>query len=473
MIEFILNNQKIITDKPYGTSLLDFIRKESHLLGTKIGCREGDCGACTVLEGSLKNSELRYKSIVSCLSPLINAHGKHIVTIEGLNMEALTPVQKSIADNSATQCGFCTPGFVVSLTGHLLSSEKKDSLQSISGNICRCTGYKSIEKAAHEVDDLKATLLKGSEIEAMIEKGWLPEYFLHIQDRLSKIVFNDHKDDLNEMLIGGGTDLMVQGPDKVRQSSIKSTENNIPNSIEIVDEKVKIGAGISMNDFVNHQLINSNFPKLKDFFPLIASDQIRNMGTLAGNIVNASPIGDLSILLLALNSRLIIENSNKKTREVLLKDFFLDYKEVDLNKDETIKFIVFDNNKNGQRINFEKVSKRTYLDIASVNSALSISINNEIIERIKFSAGGISAIPKFMSQTSNFLKGKELNLLTLESALEIMQSEISPISDIRGSVEYKRLLIRQLFLQHFLKLFPEKFDEKEILKLMITNTIAV
>jgi len=473
VIEFILNNQKIITEKANGSSLLDFIRKDNHLLGTKIGCREGDCGACTVLEGSLSNSELTYKSIVSCLTPLINAHGKHIVTIEGLNMEDLSPVQKSMSDNSATQCGFCTPGFVVSLTGHLLSSDKNDPLQSIGGNICRCTGYKSIEKVAYEIDDLKGALLKGSEIKSMIEKGWLPEYFLSIQKRLSEFDQLENQETNAEILIGGGTDLMVQVPEKVRQASIKSTKNNIPNSIEIVDGKVKIGTGISMNDFVNHQIIILNFPKLKDFFPLIASDQIRNMGTLAGNIVNASPIGDLSILLLALNSRLIIENSNKKTRQVLLKDFFLDYKKIDLGTVEVIKYIVFDTPKKVQKINFEKVSKRTYLDIASVNSAISISINNEIIEGISFSAGGISAIPKFMSQTSNFLKGKKLNVETMESAIEIMQSEISPISDIRGSAEYKRLLLRQLFLQHLLKLFPEVFDEKEILKLMITNTIAI
>ena len=473
MIEFILNDQKIITEKPNGSSLLDFIRKESHLLGTKVGCREGDCGACTVLEGSLNNSELTYKSIVSCLTPLINAHGKHIVTIEGLNMEVLSPVQESMSDNSATQCGFCTPGFVVSLTGHLLSSDKNDPLQSISGNICRCTGYKSIEKAAHEIDDLKGALLKGSEIKSMIEKGWLPDYFLSIQKRLSDFDQLENQETTAEILIGGGTDLMVQVPEKVRQSAIKSTENNIPNSIEIEEGKIKVGAGISMNNFVNHQIIDSNLPKLKDFFPLIASEQIRNMGTLAGNIVNASPIGDLSILLLALNSQLIIENSNKEIRQVLLNEFFLDYKKVDLKKYETIKFIVFDNNKKGQRINFEKVSKRTYLDIASVNSALSISVDKGIIQELSFSAGGIAAIPKFMSNTNNFLKGKKLDIHNLESVLDILQNEISPISDIRGSKDYKRLLIRQLFLQHFLKLFPEVFSEDEIYKLMTTNKIAV
>lgn len=471
MIEFILNNQKIITEKANGSSLLDFIRKESHLLGTKIGCREGDCGACTVLEGSLKNNELTYKSIVSCLTPLINAHGKHIVTIEGLNMEDLSAVQKSMADNSATQCGFCTPGFVVSLTGYLLSSDKKDPLQSISGNICRCTGYKSIEKAAHEIDDLKGSLLMGSEINSMIKKGWLPDYFSNIQQRLSKINSDKQQDNIGEILIGGGTDLMVQVPEKIRQVLLSSTSTKIPNNIDYKDGRIKVGAGINMSDFIHHHIIISNLPQLKDFFPLIASEQIRNMGTFAGNIVNASPIGDLSILLLSLNSQLIIEKTDQNTRKVLLKDFFLDYKKIDLRIDEVIKFIVFDKPKKGQKINFEKVSKRTYLDIASVNSAISINVNNEIIESISFTAGGIAAIPKYMSKTSNFLMGKKLELSTLELSIDILQNEILPISDIRGSKEYKRLLIRQLFLQHFLKLFPEFFEGQEIYKLMTTNTM--
>ena len=473
MIEFILNNQKIITNKPEGTSLLDFIRKDANLLGTKVGCREGDCGACTVLEGSLKNNELSYKSIVSCLTPLLNVQGKHIVTIEGLNMEELSPVQKSIADNSATQCGFCTPGFVVSLTAHLLTSENKDPLHSISGNICRCTGYKSIEKAAHEIDDLKGSLLIGSEIKSMIEKEWLPEYFSSINQRLLQLNALEEQSYTGEILVGGGTDLMVQQSEKIRQTSITNTENNILNTIEIKDGRIKVGAGISMSDFVNHPVINSEFPQLKGFSPLIASEQIRNMGTLAGNIVNASPIGDMSILLLALNSQLLIESKSSKVRQVQLKDFFQDYKKIDLTSGETIKFVVFDGFKSGQKINFEKVSKRTYLDIASVNSAFSIIIKNELIESVSFSAGGIAAVPKFMVKTNKFLKGKKLELETLESALEVLQNEISPISDIRGSKEYKRLLIRQEFLQHFLKLFPEYFSEDEIHKLMTTNKIVV
>ncbi len=156
MITFILNNEKVSTGSPAGSSLLDFVRYETGLPGTKIGCREGDCGACTVLMGSLENGTVSYKSIVSCLTPLVNVHGKHIVTVEGINTGHLSPVQKALVDNSATQCGFCTPGIVMSLTAFSLADTKptaETAIASVSGNICRCTGYKSIEKAAEAIAD--------------------------------------------------------------------------------------------------------------------------------------------------------------------------------------------------------------------------------------------------------------------------------------------------------------------------------
>lgn len=469
-MEFILNNQKIVTDKSNGVSLLDYIRKDAHLIGTKIGCREGDCGACTVLVGSLINNTLVYKSIVSCLTPLVNVQGKHIVTIEGINLENLSPVQKAISNNSATQCGFCTPGFVISLTAHLLSANSSNSKMAISGNICRCTGYKSIEKAADEVDNLKDTLLKGSEIDLMIEKGWLPEYFATIEGRLRELDIEKHKPN-STFLIGGGTDIMVQKLEMIRNSRLESSEYLIPSNIIIDAEEIQIGAGINMSDFFNNHIIKSSFPALKKFSYLIASEQIRNMATLAGNIVNASPIGDLSIIFIALNADLIIENKLTKTRRIKLADFFKDYKKTELQNKEVIKFIILDSSITEGKFNFEKVSKRTYLDIASVNTALSIKIHDDIIKDVLFSAGGVAPFPILLKNTISFLKGKKLNIDLLNKSIDILLKEISPISDIRGSKEYKSLLLKQLFIQHFVKLFPFYFTNSDIHKLLITNTL--
>jgi xanthine dehydrogenase small subunit len=468
MIEFILNDKKVTTDRPSGMSLLDFIRKEYHLFGTKIGCREGDCGACTVLEGSLKNGKINYKTIVSCLTPLANAHGKHIVTVEGLNMEELSPVQQAMADNAATQCGFCTPGFVVSLTGLLLSEEQKDPLQAISGNICRCTGYKSIEKAAVETGQLKQTIPDGKELETMLEKGWLPDYFADIPAMLKEI---RPQTIAPAIKIAGGTDLMVQQHDVIRNSDVHTLLNTLPSDITISDGKITIGSGINTNDFFHHPLISEHFPSLLKYAPLIASEQIRNMGTLAGNMVNASPIGDLNIILLALDTTLVIENTSGQTRETALKDFFLDYKKIDLKKNELIKYLQIRLPEKGLLFHFEKVSKRTYLDIASVNSAISITVDGNVISRISLSLGGMAAIPKYMEATCAFLTGKELSAATFDKALDILQQEITPIDDIRGSALYKRLLARQLFLQHFMALFSE-LPEEDFYRLMTTKIPA-
>jgi len=436
-------------------------------MGTKIGCREGDCGACTVLQGQLNNNHLTYQSIVSCLTPLANAHGTHIVTIEGLNTNTLNPAQKSIVDHAATQCGFCTPGFVVALTGHLLMGKEGHAKHAVGGNICRCTGYKSIEKATLEVDDIKPSLLKGHEINEMIERKWLPAYFSDIESRLTQIP--DAKQDTNSgVLMGGGTDLMVQKADTIRHQEIDATRKNLTIDVKLRNEKIFVGAGITVSDFFEHQIIQTHFPGLSAYAPLIASQQIRHMGTLAGNIVNASPIGDMSIILLALDATLIFDSS----RQLKLKDFYLDYKKTALQQGELISGIEIGFSLTGFKLHFEKVSKRTYLDIASVNSAFSIKTKNDIIQDLYFSAGGIGPYPKFMTNTCAYLKEKKLSTETLINALKIMQQEISPISDIRGSKTYKRLLLRQLFLQHFLKLFPHSFKETDLLQLMRTNTFA-
>ena len=185
MIQFILNKQSIETTLATGTTVLDFIRYHQHLTGTKIGCREGDCGACTVLVGDIVNGEMQYQSMTSCLMPLSNAHGKHIVTIEGLNMEKLSPVQQAIVDQGGTQCGFCTVGFVVSLSGHTLSNKPstyQNAIAAIDGNICRCTGYKSLERAALHITKLLEKRPNATDkINWLVEQAFIPSYFTEIK----------------------------------------------------------------------------------------------------------------------------------------------------------------------------------------------------------------------------------------------------------------------------------------------------
>ena len=190
MLRFILNEQSIETDLPTGSTVLDFIRYQKRLMGTKIGCREGDCGACTVLVGSLIDGELHYQSMTSCLMPLGNAEGKHIVTVEGINMKSLSPVQEAMVECNGTQCGFCTPGFVMSLTGFVLepSSNTRGAVAAIDGNICRCTGYKSIERAAANITEQVSDKPATGHLEWLVARGFIPSYFTGIADRLKELI---------------------------------------------------------------------------------------------------------------------------------------------------------------------------------------------------------------------------------------------------------------------------------------------
>ncbi len=466
MTTFILNNKKVHTTAHPGTTLLDFIRYNQDLPGTKIGCREGDCGACTVLEGRLKGDKLQYRSIVSCLTPLGNAHGKHIVTVEGLNMEKLSPVQQAMVDHNGTQCGFCTPGFVVSLTGHTMSHQKSDyegAIESMNGNICRCTGYKSIERAAISISNMLKNKNPEKPIEWLVENRFLPEYFVDIHDRLEHINNNPVDNKGGQQVIGGGTDLMVQRPDSIAESDLHLVfDNEQLKGITHQDGGIVIGAAATANDIMHSPLLNDLFPNIKKHFKLISSDPIRNMGTIAGNIVNASPIADLSIFFLALGASVKLVN-DKESRKLALHDLFLDYKKLDMKPGEYIESISFPLPQQSSAFNFEKVSKRTHLDIASVNSAIMINIENGHITGCRVSVGGVSPVPLYLKKCSDFLAGKPLTTAIISEAAGVLDLEIAPISDVRGSKEYKRLLARQLFYAHFLELFPEKFSFTELI----------
>ncbi len=477
MIQFILNNEVVKTSAHVGMTLLDFIRENKQLKGTKIGCREGDCGACTVLVGNLKDAKISYQSITSCISPLGNANGKHIVTVEGINLpEKLNTVQKSMADNYATQCGFCTPGFVVSMTGYAINSVEENSSKSnctdaISGNICRCTGYKSIEKAATSVTEKLEENNANNKMEWLINEGFVPDYFKTIPEKLKHLVIARREEQMTwqshsreSKIVANGTDLYVHNADKLSEENVNLIAGDDSlKGISFTDTICTLGANTTVTEMFEHKKLNTIFPKLKAFLKLVSSEQIRNMGTLGGNFVNASPIGDMSIFFLALNSSLSIMDSNGSVRKFPFSDFHQGYKKYDLKNDEVVHSISFLIPDSTTFFNFEKVSKRTHLDIASVNSAMKISISNDIISKIHISLGGVAPIPKYLKKTTQFLVGKSLSVKTIIEAESILQSEISPISDVRGASDYKRLLARQLFFAHFVELFPSNVSFQNLI----------
>ncbi|MCE7736867.1 MAG: 2Fe-2S iron-sulfur cluster binding domain-containing protein [Candidatus Heimdallarchaeota archaeon] len=451
--------------------LLDFIRYKQNLPGTKIGCREGDCGACTVLIGQIdENDEMVYRSIVSCLTPVSNVFGKHVVTIEGINLtDKLTIVQENLVKEGGTQCGACTPGFIVSLTNLLISNKPitdKSINLNLDGNVCRCTGYKSIEKAANNLVQL--VNFNGLDLHAAVEKEVIPGYFLEIKSKL-KILISEFEgiqadDNAQSHYIGGGTDLFVQKPDfMVEQNLIPLGKQTELSYVKRDGDYIRIGGSTTFSTLMDSDILQELFPKIIDDFSLIASTPIRNIATLGGNIVNASPIADTVIYFLVLNP-IITLTKDKSTREVNLLDFYLGYKQIDKSDGEIITELSFEVPRGNYKFNFEKVSKRTYLDIASVNSALYIELNaSNQIDVCHISAGGVAPVPKYLRNSSNLLLNKSVSNQLVRELLKVVDEEITPISDIRGSVEYKRLLLRQLVLAHFLTLFPDELQMEEIL----------
>ena len=505
MIAFYLNDQPIRTTEPPASALLDFVRYHEHLMGTKIGCREGDCGACTVLVGELDadSQTIAYQSMTSCLTPLGNAHGKHVVTVEGINAAGgrLTPVQQAIVDEGGSQCGFCTVGFVMSLTGHSLSRQPataQSTIAAIDGNICRCTGYKSLERAAATLTAQLATRPTQNALAWLSERYFVPEYFAAMPARLAQLrtetaaaeaaeeaaIAPAHgngaplvstsptghaqrqngqhpKDSLRhsvaQPLLGGGTDLLVQRLDELREQPVRLVFDQRGRRGIRHDSagRVVLGAATTASQLLDSELLRGLLPGLPAYLKLVSSTPIRNMGTVAGNFINGSPIGDLTILFLALGASITLADPAGATRELALPDLYLGYKKLAKDAAEQVTEISFPTPLPGDFFSFEKVSKRTHLDIASVNTAAWLRAEKGLIRAARVSAGGVGPVPLLLARTSAFLVGREVSTETMLAANAVMQAEISPISDVRGTADYKRLLLRQLLWAHFLRFAPE------------------
>ncbi|RZK20551.1 MAG: 2Fe-2S iron-sulfur cluster binding domain-containing protein [Hymenobacter sp.] len=501
MISFYLNDQPVHTTEPPASALLDFVRYHEHLMGTKIGCREGDCGACTVLVGEVDadGQHIAYQSMTSCLTPLGNVHGKHVVTVEGINQASgqLTPVQQAIVAENGAQCGFCTVGFVMSLTGHSLGEKpvtEQSTRAAIDGNICRCTGYKSLERAAAALTAELAERPSTNPVPWLREKQFVPAYFEAMPAQLAalraeaatesaatsaapnKFVVtasptvssspNGHAQGQNghangqfphatHPLLSGGTDLLVQQLDTLRAQPVRLLfDQSGRRVVRQAGGRVVLGAATTASQLLESEVMRGLLPRLPDYLKLVSSTPIRNMGTVAGNFVNASPIGDLTILFLALGADVTLADAAGAVRALPLAELYLGYKKLAKAADEQVTEISFPAPQAGDLFNFEKVSKRTHLDIASVNTAAWLRLENGVVVAARLSAGGVGPVPLLLARTGEYLLGRELSAATVAGANEVMQEEISPIGDVRGTAAYKRLLLRQLLWAHFLRFVP-------------------
>ena len=459
-IQFILNDKEVVVDfekenlSPT-TTVLNYLRGRSDCKGTKEGCAEGDCGACSVVLETVSDSSKEYKSVDSCLMFLPMLHGKRLMTVEGIGSSIdMHPVQQAMVHTDGSQCGFCTPGFISSL--YVLSKNTENPTReeiddSLTGNLCRCTGYSPIVEAAETLSNYtpKDEADFSQKIQALNTRGIISiefdgqEYFkpFTLKDALElKSKYPD------ALIVNGGTDiglLVTKRNEKLVQLIDISDVEEI-NGMSESKSKVTYGAGLSLEKVRMH--CEKIFPALFDMLTVFGSKQIRELGTLGGNVANASPIGDTPPVLLSFGASVVL-NSVEGKREMKLEDFITGYRTTALKANELITEIVIPVPDEKSIHKSYKISKRKDLDISTVSGGFALVLDKSKVAEIDLFYGGMAAETKHALKAEDFLKGKEWSRENVEHAMTLVDAEFTPISDARAEKEGRTLMARNLLLK--------------------------
>lgn len=445
--------------------LSSYLRYQRGITGTKIVCEEGDCGACTVLIGRVKNGAIEYKPINSCIQYLYQVDLTHVITVEGMSQNGeLNPVQESMVKCHGTQCGFCTPGFIMAMCSYF-DEKKAPEVQGIkdctTGNLCRCTGYEPILKAGMEVDINAIVPLAKMYPSAEIVKSLCAaaqdsvslsceEQSVFIPASIEEAI--KHKSANNDaVIISGGTDVCVNMNKRAFAPAKLMSLSNIDglNEISRSNGMLTVGSRVTLSQL--EEYFRNEVPEFHNILWVFGSPQIRNAGTLAGNIANASPIADTPPFLFIMDAVLEICGS-KGSRQVRINDFYKGYKKMDMGADEFIKAIAIPMPQKDEIIKLYKVSRRKHLDISTNTAAFKLKLSGDKIVDIAIAYGGVAAVILRLPKTEEFLKGKQLSLETMNKAAELALTEISPISDVRGSQAFRLQLARNLLLKLYYEL---------------------
>jgi xanthine dehydrogenase small subunit len=440
------------------TTLLNYLRSLPTRKSVKEGCAEGDCGACTVVLGELDNeNKLIYKAYNSCLIFLPVIHGKQIITAEDLaDNQTLHPVQQAMVDLDGSQCGFCTPGFVMSIFGIYKNFENPNDnqiLDALTGNLCRCTGYRPI------IDAAKKSYTYGTSDKFDTNKIQTQNILKQISDEFSELEIKtgNYKYFLPTTLkkalelivkfpqatvINGSTDIALKVT-KRKEDIFEIIDISSIKDLKLITETEKeyiIGSGVTLEQLKQFSI--GKMQALNNMLSVFGSKQIRNKATIGGNVGTASPIGDISMTLLVYNSKVVV---GEPERMIPLNEFIIGYRKISLNNNELIKSIIIPKFEDNSIIKSYKISKRKDLDISTVSAAFNLMLNNDnTVKQIYIAFGGMSAMTKRVTKIEDFLKGKIWNEETINEAKKLIDEEFTPISDARSSAEARKIMAKNL-----------------------------
>jgi xanthine dehydrogenase small subunit len=447
-------------------TLLEHLRGDLRRTGTKEGCAEGDCGSCTVLVGEPGEDGMSWRAVNSCIQFLPMLHGKALMTVESLAPKhqggdgALHPVQQAMVDKHGSQCGFCTPGIVMSLYAKAVAAKGTDAppAEVLAGNLCRCTGYGPIIEVAKAVQaetapDVAAelaTLDDGAMLDLShddpvqgVTRRWLAPRSL---DQLAQ-AFVEHPD---ATIVAGATDVglwitKLRRPLKVLIDIGQVTELK---AIETVEGGIRIGAGVRYVDAM--ATLGGLYPELGAMMRRLGSTQVRNSGTIGGNIANGSPIGDMPPALIAAGATLVL-NQGGARRELPLEAFFLDYGKQDRGPGEFVEAVIVPTPKPELLFKVFKLSKRFDQDISAVCGAFALTLQDGVVASARIAFGGMAGTPKRANACEAALVGRLWAETTIEAAIAAIDTDYTPLSDMRASAAYRSLAARNMLRKVFIE----------------------
>ena len=465
-LRFLLNDTEIrLHEAGSRDTLLDFLRLNRRLTGTKEGCAEGDCGACTVLVGRLHHGRLRYEPINACIRFLASCHGCHVVTIEHLRGAngGLHPVQAAMVEHHGSQCGFCTPGFVMALYGLWMQNPRPDMgavETALQGNLCRCTGYEPIVKAAFAASEaggqhMDALAVERERITAILAA--IPATRVEFARGDDRAILPADAADLAQVLaehpkatiVAGATDVGLWVTKFLRDISPAVFIGHLADlkEIRIIPGHITIGAGVTYSEF--EPFIVQHFPEALDYWLRIGGWQVRNAGTIGGNVANGSPIGETPPLLIALGATITLRSVSAR-RELPIEDYFIAYGKQDRRPGEFVESITIPL-KGEAMIAAYKVSKRHHADITASAAAFRVEIENGTITSVRVAFGGMAATPKRATSAEAALRGKPFAAETFEAAARAVADDFQPLSDWRATAAYRQQLAANFFRRFWLE----------------------